>query len=843
MKKTVLHTAILALTLPMSLHAIGLGNMTVKSALDQPFSAEIELIDVGSTPLPGIKVGIADPENFDEIGIERTAVLSLLNFRIEKNKQGKYIIVVQSTERMTEPYIEMVVDVTWPQGQLYRAYTVLLDPPGYQLISTTAQSSSTHYKTVQKHTYEPGVINKTVTTEVEHNPISLNDSKKKATYGPTITNENVWQIALRYKASEVILPQVVLAIVGANPDAFKEGNLNGLKIGVRLVIPGTEDIMRVPADLATEEVMAHDKAWNEKAPINHVLSPPYMNGKTLTSGSPANNSQIPVIPKMTMQAEPVPSSSTQLISINAALPGMNTNQQQSAPDTNNTTQNIDRDATTRAELSITTAAVESVRESNALLMEQLHLLQDQNKKLQQQLDKRDKELERLQAQVQMMMKQRFAVAAQASSANAGNSNTSYWPFILLLIVAAGVGGFAYWYFIHRKQDGKDSPYLTDTPIQPKPIIPSVEPVSILTEDSVTETQIQPQPQLQPEVASVEASEANTPVDVINHENDNILTDTQNDSIAEHNVTEVEKEEDPEIAMSTEKTVKKRPGRKKKETVSETLLELAAKNELYKEEPKGIIEIDELVKASVNEASVTPEQPKAEESAGTLIEVPPVQQDNQPVEPEQDKVSEPVNDAELANNEVLEFESGLHELLQEQSKQQPAKNTVVEDNGQDMSLDFVSSLSETPETVQIDNPVVDDTGEGEYISDSHGSQENMFQPEEAASDDLASATQMPEVDLDKSITDFFVEPTQEQMNSDDRYFADDASIKSEPETNKESVNPLKSTKALNTLLDLAKTYIGMDDFESARHSLEEVLEFGNEQQKTDAKALLEQIKDK
>ncbi len=823
----------------MSLHAIGLGNMTVKSALDQPFSAEIELIDVGSTPLPGIRVGIADPENFDEIGIERTAVLSLLNFRIEKNKLGKYIIIVQSTERMTEPYIEMVVDLTWPQGQLYRAYTVLLDPPGYQLVSTTAQSSSIYYKTVQKHTYEPGVINKTVTTEVEHNPISQNDSKKKATYGPTITNENVWQIALRYKASEVILPQVVLAIVGANPDAFKEGNLNGLKIGVRLVIPGTEDIMRVPADLATEEVMAHDKAWNEKTPINHVLSPPYMNGKTLTSGSPANNSQIPVIPKMTIQAEPVPSSSTQLISINAALPGMNTNQQQSVPNTNNTTQNIDRDATTRAELSITTAAVESVRESNALLMEQLHLLQDQNKKLQQQLDKRDKELERLQAQVQVMMKQRFAVAAQASSANAGNSNTSYWPFIVLLIVAAGGGGFAYWYFIHRKHDGKDSPYLTDTPIQPKTIIPSVEPVSILAEDSVTETQIQPQP----EVASAEVSEANTQVDVINHENDNTLTDAQSDSIDEHNATEVEKEEYPEIVMSTEKAAKKRPGRKKKETVNDNLPELAAKDELYKEEPKGIIEIDELAEASGNEASVTSEQPKIEESAGTLIELPPVQQDNQPVEPEQDKVSEPVSDAELPNNGVLEFESGLHELLQEQSKQQPAKNTVVEDNDQDMSLDFVSSLSETPETVQIDNPVVDDTGEGEYIADSNESQENMSQPEEVASDDLTSATQMPEVDLDKSITDFFVEPTQEQMDSDDRYFADDASIKPEPETNKEPANPLKSTKALNTLLDLAKTYIGMDDFESARHSLEEVLEFGNEQQKTDAKALLEQIKDK
>ncbi|WP_367274391.1 FimV/HubP family polar landmark protein [uncultured Legionella sp.] len=56
------------------------------------------------------------------------------------------------------------------------------------------------------------------------------------------------------------------------------------------------------------------------------------------------------------------------------------------------------------------------------------------------------------------------------------------------------------------------------------------------------------------------------------------------------------------------------------------------------------------------------------------------------------------------------------------------------------------------------------------------------------------------------------------------------------------DPLKSTKALNTLLDLAKTYIGMEDFASARHSLDEVLEFGSEAQKEEAIRLLAQIND-
>ncbi|HHW3766761.1 TPA: type IV pilus assembly protein FimV [Legionella pneumophila] len=125
MKKTVLHAAIFSLTMPISLYALGLGEMKVQSSLDQPFSAEIELIDVGADPLASIKVSLADPEQFEQIGLERTAVLSLLRFQVERNPKGAPVVKVSSTERMTEPYMEIVVDLTWPKGQLYKAYTVL----------------------------------------------------------------------------------------------------------------------------------------------------------------------------------------------------------------------------------------------------------------------------------------------------------------------------------------------------------------------------------------------------------------------------------------------------------------------------------------------------------------------------------------------------------------------------------------------------------------------------------------------------------------------------------------------------------------------------------------------
>ncbi|CAM2795868.1 FimV/HubP family polar landmark protein [Legionella worsleiensis] len=810
MKKTVLYTALFALAMPISVDAIGLGNMTVKSALDQPFVAEIELIDVGSTPLAGIKTGLADPHNFDEIGIERTAVLSLLNFSIGKNSKGKYIIFVQSKERMTEPYMELVVDLTWPQGQLYKAYTVLLDPPGYQLVSTPAQSGSTYYKTVQKHSHEPGVINKTITTAVEHNTLSLNDSKKKATYGPTIAHENVWQIALRYKASEVILPQVVLAIVGANPDAFIKGNLNGLKTGVRLVIPGTDEIKQIPADLATEEIMAHDKAWNEKTPINHVLSPPFMNGITAVN-VPAQPSQIPIIPKIKQQAEPKSGSANQLIFLDTQLPVINNNQQQGVPAKNNQ-DSIDQDATRRAELSITTAAIESVRESNALLMEQLRLLQDQNKNLHQQLNKRTKELERLQAQVRVLIKQRQAVAAQASSSPAKNSTHSFWPFVLLMVVAAGCGGIAYWYFVHRKPTSKESPYITEPPLEPKTSIPLVEPVIVSVEQPASEVH----PSVEDPSESAESLQKEIKKDA---------TKSQDISFDEATPDQVAQDKSTTITELGSLTELDRPTKSEEITNSQNQTESGNLEEI--EEPVELIVEDESSEPQ-KENSVQPEQ--------SLISVSSAQEAQTIEDNDQELPVASSPEAELSNSAVLEFEPGLHEVLKEQAKQQVTSKNTPEDADHDMSLDFVLPSEELPEP---EVSVASDEHVKEDHTDHQTSLENSSKPTEHV-DGLNETAQsgVTEMDLDKSLTDFFVEPGQQKLISDE---PDNSAITADNTTADESVHSLKSTKALSTLLDLAKTYIGMDDFESARNSLQEVLEFGNEEQKAEARTLIEQIK--
>lgn len=436
MKKNVLYLALFAFILPVYVHALGLGEMKVKSVLRQPFVAEVNLLNVHGVSLSNIRVGIADPQSYQSLGVERSGVVDSLFFEIKQNKLGKFIIVIYSTERMTEPYLQLIIDLAWSKGKIYKVYTVLLDPPDYKLTSTTAQGGLTSQR--QPSNYHPNTVvssNKKI-----HN-------KKNEAYGPTVAQENVWQIAQRYKTSNAILPQIVLAIVGANPDAFTDGNLNGLKVGVRLKIPSDQGFVKVPADLATVEVMAHDKAWNEKTSINHVLSPPYIIGQTSNINPPIEYSQIPPVPKLSGLALAGPNQTQSEFTSVSLLPSLENQKQIS----------YEQSRTLNAEISLTTAAIESLQKSNVLLTEQLSLLQTQNQRLQKQLDVRDKIIASLHKQMQMLIQER--IAGQSSLRLFNSMFFNLWPLIIVLLIATGASSITFYYFKRREEKKNNIPKL------------------------------------------------------------------------------------------------------------------------------------------------------------------------------------------------------------------------------------------------------------------------------------------------------------------------------------------------------------------------------------------------
>ena len=111
--------------------AAGFGKINVNSALGQPLAAEIDLLNVSPDDLVGMQVRLASPEAFREANVELSPALGSVRFSIEKRPGGQSYIRVTSAQPISEPALNLLVEVTWPSGRLLRDYPVLLNPAGY----------------------------------------------------------------------------------------------------------------------------------------------------------------------------------------------------------------------------------------------------------------------------------------------------------------------------------------------------------------------------------------------------------------------------------------------------------------------------------------------------------------------------------------------------------------------------------------------------------------------------------------------------------------------------------------------------------------------------------------
>src|SRR6202035_2106249 len=116
---------------PSSSWALGLGEIHLKSALNEPMNAEIDLIAATPDELTALRASLADREAFTRYGIDRPPFLSTLTFKVGKGKDGRDALLVHSTDAIPEPFVTFLVEVNWARGRLMREYTVLLDPPVY----------------------------------------------------------------------------------------------------------------------------------------------------------------------------------------------------------------------------------------------------------------------------------------------------------------------------------------------------------------------------------------------------------------------------------------------------------------------------------------------------------------------------------------------------------------------------------------------------------------------------------------------------------------------------------------------------------------------------------------
>ena len=131
---------------PASGYSLGIGDIKLHSALNQNLDAEISLVVSADEKSSDIKVNLAPPDKFDEAGVPWTSFLSKIKFETIVGTNGSVIIKLSSREAVKEPFLDLLLEVSWPKGSLYREFTVLLDPPSsYKQATVPVLTSSESY--------------------------------------------------------------------------------------------------------------------------------------------------------------------------------------------------------------------------------------------------------------------------------------------------------------------------------------------------------------------------------------------------------------------------------------------------------------------------------------------------------------------------------------------------------------------------------------------------------------------------------------------------------------------------------------------------------------------------
>lgn len=268
---------IVALSLSGAACAVGLGGISVSTALGEPLKAEVELAAVGKSDKNNMSARLASPDEFKRAGLDYPSSLPKLKFQIEERANGTPYIKVTSAQPVNEPFVSLLLELTWPSGSLLREYTFLLDPPGFK---------PEQPKATEVHPLEPNAASatETKTEAAKEEPLPMraaapmdekafvepaNASRKPAEKSNVASGtikvkrgDTLSKIARDTKSPDISLERMLVAMYRANEDVFDDRNMNRLRTGKILRVPEGDDLNKVEQVDAVKEIHAQAADWH-----------------------------------------------------------------------------------------------------------------------------------------------------------------------------------------------------------------------------------------------------------------------------------------------------------------------------------------------------------------------------------------------------------------------------------------------------------------------------------------------------------------------------------------------------------------------------------------------------
>ncbi len=259
----------IAMALPSSATALGLGRLTVQSSLGQPLSAEIELTSAAREELDSLAAKVADPALYRQNNLTYQGVLSRARVSLERKGNGQAILKVVTPTPVNEPYLDLMVELNWAAGRVVREYTFLLDPPGLAapapavepVAPVRAGASTTGPRAAAAAPSTAAASGTGSTVSPGASGARGSSSNRPANAYTVRRGDSLTSIANQLRPDAVSLEQMLVALFKANPDAFDGENMNRLRAGTILTVPPAAELSATSSPDALRVVRVQAKDW------------------------------------------------------------------------------------------------------------------------------------------------------------------------------------------------------------------------------------------------------------------------------------------------------------------------------------------------------------------------------------------------------------------------------------------------------------------------------------------------------------------------------------------------------------------------------------------------------
>ncbi len=242
-------------------YALGLGDIQMNSALNQPLNARIDLLDAEGIRFEDIRPRLANQDAFARAGIRRDPFYTNIRFEVVQSSSGQPQILLFTTQPVVEPFLNFLVEVVTPSRSgtgIIREYTVLVDP-----VSVQGRTAPVAPSAPVARQAEPRVTPAQPQPTTRPQP-SVRSESLPAGQVRVQQNDTLGAIARRNLPSGVTLDQMMLAIQDQNPDAFLRDNINLIKAGSIIRMPSAEQARVRSAAEARSEVAAQHEAFRTR---------------------------------------------------------------------------------------------------------------------------------------------------------------------------------------------------------------------------------------------------------------------------------------------------------------------------------------------------------------------------------------------------------------------------------------------------------------------------------------------------------------------------------------------------------------------------------------------------